>query len=212
VRLGSDDVWDHAEESLRKGAEQAGLDYTLFPGEGAFYGPKLEFALKDSLGRLWQCGTLQADFILPERLDAWYVAADGKKHHPVMLHRAVLGSFERFIGVLLEHTGGHLPLWLAPTQAVVIPISEAFLGYAQQVAQQLGDLRVHVDGRNEKLGYKLRDHLGKKVPYLIVVGEKEQNDQTIVLRHQNQQETLSMEKGVEFLKNAFQRPKIEDIA
>lgn len=212
VRLGSDEVWDHAEESLRKGAEQAGLDYTVFPGEGAFYGPKLEFALKDSLGRLWQCGTLQADFILPERLNAWYVAADGKKHHPVMLHRAVLGSFERFIGVFLEHTAGHLPLWLAPTQVVVIPISEAHGDYAREVAQALDGLRVHVDERSEKLGYKLRDHLGKKVPYVVVVGEKERESGTVVLRHKNQQETYPLVEAVKFLQNASRWPEMGHIA
>jgi threonyl-tRNA synthetase len=211
VRLGSDEVWDHAEAALRQGAEQAGLNYTVFPGEGAFYGPKLEFALKDSLGRLWQCGTLQADFILPERLDAWYVAADGKKNHPVMLHRVILGSFERFIGVLLEHTGGHLPIWLAPTQAVIVPISEVFAGYAQKIADGLGGLRIHVDARNEKLGYKLRDHLGKKVPYILVVGEKEQSSGTVVVRHKNQQEIMTVADAVNFLKKAADCPEIGEI-
>lgn len=211
VRLGSDEVWDHAEESLRKGAESAGLEYTIFPGEGAFYGPKLEFALKDSLGRLWQCGTLQADFVLPERLDASYVAADGKKHRPVMLHRAILGSFERFIGVFLEHTGGHLPVWLAPTQAVIIPISEAFAPYAHQVAKDLGFLRLHVDDRNEKLNYKLRDHLSKKVPYVLIVGEKEQSTNTIVVRHKNEQQTLALQDAVAFLNQASCLPELGNI-
>ena len=212
VRLGSDEVWDHAEESLRQGAEKAGLEYTLFPGEGAFYGPKLEFALKDSLGRLWQCGTLQADFILPERLNAWYVAADGKKHRPVMLHRAILGSFERFIGVLLEHTAGHLPLWLAPTQAVIIPISETFSPYAHQVANDLGLLRIQVDDRSEKLNYKLRDHLSKKVPYILIAGEKEQSSHSIVLRYKNEQKTMALEEAVVFLKNTFRSPEIGSIS
>ncbi len=196
-RLGSDEVWDHAEAALRQGAEESGLEYTIFPG---------------SLGRLWQCGTLQADFILPERLNAWYVAADGKKHHPVMLHRVILGSFERFIGVFLEHTAGHLPIWLAPTQAVIIPISEAFADYAQHVAKGLADLRVHVDGRNEKMGYKLREHLEKKVPYVLVVGEKEATAQTVVVRHKNQQETMALSDALTFLKNASRWPEISDIA
>jgi threonyl-tRNA synthetase len=211
ARLGSDEVWDHAEDSLRQGAESAGLGYTIFPGEGAFYGPKLEFALKDSLGRLWQCGTLQADFVLPERLDAWYVAADGKKHRPVMLHRAILGSFERFIGVFLEHTAGHLPVWLAPTQAVIIPISEAFAPYAHQVAKDLGFLRLHVDDRNEKLNYKLRDHLSKKVPYVLIVGEKEQSTNTIVVRHKNEQQTLALQDAVAFLNQASCLPELGNI-
>ena len=194
-RLGSDEIWDRAEESLANGAKAADLSYTLFPGEGAFYGPKLEFVLKDSLGRLWQCGTLQLDFILPQRLHAFYVGPDGKKHVPVMIHRAIFGSFERFIGILIEHTGGHLPLWLAPVQAVVMNVSEKSAAYAHRIAGLLRSLsvRVEVDGRNEKIGYKIREHAIRKVPYALIVGEKEAAAETIMVRHREQQESLSLE-------------------
>ena len=208
TRLGTEEVWDHAEQSLKEGAEKAGLNYTLFPGEGAFYGPKLEFALKDCLGRLWQCGTLQADFVLPERLDAWYVGSDGQKHRPVMLHRAVLGSFERFIGVLLEHTAGHLPAWLTPVQVVIIPISQAHEAYARTIANQWPDIRCVVDARNEKMGYRMREHMVQKVPYIVVVGDREVADQTAVLRHQNQQEVLDLPSLTQRLMTATAMPSI----
>lgn len=192
VRLGDETMWDQAEESLKKGADASGLNYTLFPGEGAFYGPKLEFALKDSLGRLWQCGTLQVDFVLPQRLKAYFTGSDGNKHHPVMLHRAILGSFERFMGVLLEHTGGNLPTWLAPIQAVIVPITEKVRDYAQTIHDMLWPLRVEIDGRNEKLGFKIREHTLKKVPFMIVVGEKEKENQTVMIRIKGEQ--ISLEK------------------
>ncbi len=207
-RLGTDEVWDHAEESLKKGADAAGLSYSVFPGEGAFYGPKLEFVLKDSLGREWQCGTLQVDFILPQRLEASYVGCDGKKHAPVILHRAILGSFERFIGVLLEHTGGHLPLWITPVQAVIISVSEKFSDYGQSIARALSPLRVHVDDRSEKMGYKIREHTLKKVPYLIVVGAKEVDTQTVTVRYKNENQTLSLQELEERLKNEARAPDI----
>lgn len=207
MRLGDESVWDHAEEALKEGAKAANLEYTLLPGEGAFYGPKLEFALKDSLGRLWQCGTLQVDFILPERLGAYYVGPDGEKHRPVMLHRAILGSMERFIGVLLEHTGGCLPLWLAPVQVVVISLSEKTAFYAQQIAQVLKNIRVEVDIRNEKLGYKIREHTLKKVPLLCIVGPQEEASQTVTLRSRGvaEQETVSLDQLATLLqrKGAF---------
>ena len=208
TRLGTNEVWDHAEESLKKGADAAGLSYSVFPGEGAFYGPKLEFVLKDSLGREWQCGTLQVDFILPQRLEASYVGSDGQKHAPVILHRAILGSFERFIGVLLEHTGGHLPLWLAPVQAVIISVSEKFSDYGQAVARALSPLRVHVDDRSEKMGYKIREHTLKKIPYLIVVGAKEVDTQTVTVRYKNENQTLSLQELEERLKNQARAPDV----
>ncbi|MFV0322374.1 MAG: threonine--tRNA ligase [Alphaproteobacteria bacterium] len=183
-RAGSDAVWDKAEESLRSAAETAGIELKLNPGEGAFYGPKLEFVLRDALGRDWQCGTLQADFVLPERLGATYIGEDGSKHHPVMLHRAVLGTFERFIGILIEHYAGRFPLWLAPKQIVVAPITSDIKDYAIEVAQKFkqAGLRVEVDDRNEKINYKIREHSHAKVPVILVVGGREKEEKTVAMR------------------------------
>ena len=184
VRAGSDGVWDLAEKSLSDAAKEAGLDYTINPGEGAFYGPKLEFTLKDCLGRHWQCGTLQVDFVLPERLDAQYVGEDGKKRRPVMLHRAILGTFERFLGILIEHYAGKFPIWLAPVQAVVAPITSEENGYAEKIYNKLQKLNIRVekDMRNEKIGYKIREHSHKKAPYILVVGKKEEEGDTVAVR------------------------------
>jgi threonyl-tRNA synthetase len=175
-RVGSDEIWDKAEAALAEATKLAGLDYVLNPGEGAFYGPKLEFTLKDSLGRDWQCGTIQVDFNLPQRLGAEYVGKDNQKHIPVMLHRAAVGSIERFLGILIEEFMGDFPLWLAPVQARVLPISEKFVDYANKVQKELQNagVRVEVDSSNEKLGYKIRQCEMQKVPYKIIVGEKEQ--------------------------------------
>ena len=191
-RAGADEVWDLAEQSLIKAATAAGLDYTLNPGEGAFYGPKLEFVLKDTIGRDWQCGTLQVDFVLPERLDASYIGEDGKKHRPVMLHRAILGSFERFIGVLIEHYAGKFPLWLAPVQAVIASITDEANSYAQELCDQLRSrgVRAEADTRNEKISYKIREHSLQKVPYILVVGKRESEEGTVAVRRlggENQQ-------------------------
>jgi len=185
-RVGSDEVWDKAEAALETALNAKGLDWQLQPGEGAFYGPKIEFSLKDCLDRVWQCGTIQVDFSMPERLGAVYVAEDGGKRTPVMLHRAILGSLERFIGILIEHYAGYFPLWLAPVQAVVFNITDAQSEYAQQVANELTShgLRVDLDLRNEKIGFKIREHSMQRVPYLIVVGEKEKNNGTASLRTQ----------------------------
>ena len=174
-RVGSDELWDKAEAALEEATKLAGLEYTLNPGEGAFYGPKLEFVLKDSLKRDWQCGTIQVDFNLPQRLDALYVGTDNQKHIPVMLHRAALGSIERFLGILIEEYMGDFPLWLAPVQIKVLPISEKFLEYGQQVCNSLmqAGLRAEMDSSNEKIGYKIRMGEQSKVPYLLIVGEKE---------------------------------------
>ncbi|HSQ41829.1 MAG TPA: threonine--tRNA ligase [Fibrobacteraceae bacterium] len=174
-RIGSDDLWDKAEAALAEATKLAGLDAELNPGEGAFYGPKLEFVLKDCLGRDWQCGTIQVDFNLPVRLGATYVGQDNQKHHPVMLHRAALGSIERFCGILIEEYAGDFPLWLAPTQVRVLPISEKFQDYALQVLSKLiaAEIRAEVDNSNEKIGYKIRQGEQQKIPYLLVVGEKE---------------------------------------
>lgn len=184
VRAGDDLVWDQAEAALKTATEAAGLPFTLNPGEGAFYGPKLEFVLKDTIGRHWQCGTLQVDFVLPERLDAVYVAEDGKKHRPVMLHRAILGSFERFIGVLIEHYAGRLPLWLAPVQGAITTVTSDADDYAKEVATAFADtgMRLSLDIRNEKINYKIREHSVTKLPLILVVGKQEAENRTIAIR------------------------------
>jgi len=184
VRAGDDATWDKAEGALKAAVAAAGLDYTLNPGEGAFYGPKLEFVLRDAIGRDWQCGTLQVDFVLPERLDAEYVGEDGAKHRPVMLDRAILGSFERFIGILIENYAGRMPLWLAPVQAVVATITDAADGYAAEVRAALAaaGLRAELDLRNEKINYKVREHSHAKVPKMLVVGAKEVENRTVAVR------------------------------
>ncbi|MBT5239143.1 MAG: threonine--tRNA ligase [Rhodospirillaceae bacterium] len=184
VRAGEDATWDRAEAALEAAVQAANLDYETTPGEGAFYGPKLEFHLKDAIGRTWQCGTIQLDFVLPERLDASYIGRDGEKHRPVMLHRAILGSLERFIGILIENYAGKLPLWLAPVQVVVTTITSDADAYAAEVAEALKakGLRVETDVRNEKINYKIREHSLAKVPVIAVVGQKEAEAQAVALR------------------------------
>ncbi len=200
LRAGDDAVWDKAEAALSAAAEAAGETLVLQEGEGAFYGPKLEFSLKDAIGRVWQCGTLQLDFVLPERLDAEYVAEDGSKQRPVMLHRAILGSFERFIGILLENYAGNLPLWLAPVQVVVATITSDADDYAQRVAERLTSMgiRAEVDFRNEKINYKIREHSLAKVPVIAVVGRKEAENGEVALRRLGGegQKVLSLEDAV----------------
>jgi threonyl-tRNA synthetase len=193
-RAGDDDSWDRAEQALMAGAQAAGLSYKLHPGEGAFYGPKLEFVLKDALGRPWQCGTLQVDFVLPKRLGALYTDKDGKRYEPVMLHRAILGSFERFIGILIEHYGGKFPLWLAPVQVAVATLSEEQLSYGHHVVQELRKvgLRVQEDFRNEKIGYKIRSLVGEKIPFIIILGKNEVQEKTVSLRYKNHTQTLEL--------------------
>jgi threonyl-tRNA synthetase len=183
-RVGSDLVWDQAEDALRKASAAAGIETTLNPGEGAFYGPKLEFVLRDAIGRDWQCGTLQVDFNMPVRLGATYIGEDGQKHTPVMLHRAMFGSLERFIGILLEHHAGKLPTWLAPVQIVVMGITNAQDEYCTQVAENLRNhgLRVETDLRYEKVGFKIREHTIKRVPYLLIAGEREVEAHTLAVR------------------------------
>ncbi len=183
-RVGSDEIWDKAEAALKQAAAAAGIETTLNPGEGAFYGPKLEFVLRDAIGRDWQCGTLQVDLNLPERLGASYVGEDGQRHVPVMLHRAMFGSLERFIGILIEHHAGKLPTWLAPVQAVVMGITERQEKYCREVAENLKNqgLRVELDLRNEKVGFKIREHTLKRVPYLLVAGDREVEGRTLAVR------------------------------
>ncbi len=203
-RAGSDEVWDRAEEGLRAALRAAGLPFEELPGEGAFYGPKVEFHLTDAIGRTWQCGTLQLDFVLPERLDASYVGEDGQRHRPVMLHRALLGSMERFVGVLIEHYAGHLPLWLAPLQAVVATITSDADGFAGRVQAALAaaGLRAESDLRNEKINYKVREHSLAKVPVILVVGKKEAAEGTVALRRLGgeKQEVLALTEAVNRLK------------
>jgi len=183
-RVGSDASWDRAEQALDAALRANGLAFDLQPGEGAFYGPKIEFTLKDSLGRLWQCGTIQLDFNLPERLDAEFVDEDNTRKRPVMLHRAIVGSMERFLGILIEHHAGAFPTWLAPVQLAVLNISEAQAGYATSVASRLKEkgFRVELDLRNEKIGYKIREHSLQKLPFMVVVGDKEVASQTVAVR------------------------------
>ena len=200
TRAGTDEVWDRAEGALREAIEAAGLPYTMNPGEGAFYGPKLEFVLRDAIGRDWQCGTLQVDFVLPERLDAEYVGEDGARHRPVMLHRAILGSMERFIGMLIEHYAGKFPLWLAPLQVVVATITNDADEYGAEVLKTLrrAGIRAELDTRNEKINFKVREHSLAKVPLMVVVGRREADERTVALRRLGgkDQEVLALDAAV----------------
>lgn len=214
-RVGSDDQWDRAEKALADALDSAGLAYELQPGEGAFYGPKIEFSLRDCLGRVWQCGTLQLDFNLPVRLDAEYVSEDNSRQHPVMLHRAILGSFERFIGILIEHYEGAFPAWLAPTQAVVMNISEKQGDFARKVEKNLleSGFRVTSDLRNEKIGFKIREHTLLKVPYLLVIGDREVETQTMAVRTRGGEDlgSMSVQQFSELLNTAISRRGRQDL-
>jgi threonyl-tRNA synthetase len=183
-RVGSDELWDKAEKSLEDALNQGGLDWELQPGEGAFYGPKIEYSLRDCLNRVWQLGTIQLDFSMPERLGATYIAEDNSKKTPVMLHRAILGSLERFIGILIEHYAGSMPFWLAPVQAVVMNITDRQADYAVDVAKSLQDkgFRVETDLRNEKIGFKIREHTLQRTPYLLVIGDREMENRQVAVR------------------------------
>jgi len=185
--MGSDEDWEMATSGLRNALDELGLDYVVNEGDGAFYGPKIDFHLEDSLGRTWQCGTIQLDFQLPQRFEAEYMGEDGQKHRPIMIHRVCFGSIERFIGVLIEHYAGKFPTWLAPVQAKVLPISEKNLAYAQQVADALSEagIRVELDSRNEKIGYKIREAQMEKVPYMLIVGAKEQEEGLVSVRRRD---------------------------
>jgi len=203
LRFGTDENWDIAENALERAANAAGVQVERLANEGAFYGPKLEFHLKDAIGRTWQCGTLQLDYVLPERLDASYIGEDGQKHRPVMLHRAILGSLERFIGVLIEHYAGSFPLWLAPTQVVVTTITSDADAYAEDAAAALrkAGLRVETDLRNEKVGYKIREHSLAKVPVIAVVGRREAEEGKVALRRlgSDGQQVLSLDEALSML-------------
>lgn len=199
--IGSDEDWELATNALENAVKGMGKSYVINEGDGAFYGPKLDFHLKDSIGRTWQCGTIQLDFQLPQRFDIGYIGADGKIHRPIMLHRVVFGSIERFIGILLEHYAGKFPAWLAPVQVKILPVSDKYIDYAKEVAASLAEeeIRVEVDIRSEKLGYKIREARMDKVPYMIIVGEKEQNNKSISVRRRdaesNDQELGELQLG-----------------
>jgi len=210
-RVGSDERWDQAEEALDVALKAKGLDFRVQPEEGAFYGPKIEFSLKDCLGRVWQCGTIQVDFSMPERLDAQYVSESGDKKTPVMLHRAILGSLERFIGILIEEHEGRFPVWLAPTQAMIMNITDKQGDFVKKVEEILGNqgLRADVDLRNEKIGFKIREHTLQRVPYLLVVGDREVENEQVAVRTRSGEDlgTMSVEAFSTLLKSDIESHK-----
>ena len=203
TRVGDDKVWDKSERALLEAIKKSKLEYNINKGEGAFYGPKIEFVLRDAIGRDWQCGTLQVDLNLPERLDASYIAKDGSKKTPVMLHRALFGSLERFIGILIEHYAGKLPLWLAPLQVVVLPIASKFDDYAKKIFEQCmkAGINTEVDLKNQKINYKIREHSLSKIPLLLICGEKEIKDNSITIRKlgSEKQETLPLDQAIKII-------------
>jgi threonyl-tRNA synthetase len=209
-RIGSDEIWDLCENSLAHALEKHGYEYEINPGEGAFYGPKLEFILRDAIGREWQCGTIQVDMNLPERFDISYIGEDGEKHRPVMLHRAFFGSIERFLGILIEHHAGKMPLWLSPLQVMVAPIVSEFDGYAEEVAAALdkAGLTAQTDLRNEKINYKVREHSLAKIPVIAVVGAKEKENRSVTVRRlgSEKQEVMSLDDFVKMLKKEAEMP------
>jgi threonyl-tRNA synthetase len=189
-RIGSDELWDRAEEALAAALRRAGIEVETHHGDGAFYGPKIDNYLVDSIGREWQCGTIQLDFQMPERFDLEYAGPDGQRHRPVMIHRAILGSLERFIGILVESCAGKLPVWLSPVQATLLPVTDKSLPYAQDTLRRMREagLRAEVDERNEKIGAKIRDAIGRRIPYLLVVGEREAAAGTLSVRPRDQED------------------------
>ncbi|MCW8917509.1 MAG: threonine--tRNA ligase [Gammaproteobacteria bacterium] len=217
-RVGSDEVWDKAEHALEQALNTKGLPWDLQPGEGAFYGPKIEFSLKDCLGRVWQCGTIQVDFSMPGRLDAYYIAEDGSKQVPVMLHRAILGSMERFIGILIENFAGAFPLWLAPLQAVVMNITDRQAEFVAEIEQNLKKqgIRIKSDLRNEKIGFKIREHTLHRVPYMLVIGDREVEERTVAVRTRTGEDlgTMSLEAFAGMLHSEIahrgRKPVLED--
>ena len=212
-RIGADEMWDRAETGLANALKHNGLEYEIQEGEGAFYGPKIEFALRDCLGREWQCGTVQLDFALPGRLDATYVAEDNNRKTPVMIHRAILGSIERFIGIITEEYAGVFPAWLAPTQAIVMNITDSQADYVQKVVKTLSHagLRVKADIRNEKVGFKIREHTLRRVPYMLVCGDKEVAEGKIAVRTRKGTDlgTFTVEEFAEILKNQVRNRELK---
>ena len=203
--IGSDENWEKAEQAILEAVEAKGMDAIVEYGEAAFYGPKLDFIVKDALGRKWQLGTIQVDYNLPERFKLEYIGADNQKHQPVMIHRAPFGSMERFVAVLIEHTAGKFPLWLTPDQAVILPISEKYHDYAEKVSKFLKncDIRTLIDGRSEKIGKKIRDNELKRIPYLLIIGEKEQESGTVSVRRQGEGDkgVMKLEEFAQFLQS-----------
>ena len=210
-RIGTDEMWDRAEAALAGALDALELAYELNPGEGAFYGPKIDLHMTDSIGRSWQLGTVQLDYAMPERFDMLYTGADNAEHRPAMIHRALLGSFERFIGILIEHYAGEFPLWLAPVQVIVLPVSDRFNEYGSSVAERLraGGARVELDARNESVARKIRDGELRKVPYMLVVGEREQRDGTVAVREHRAGDagSLSVAQFGERLRGGYTRPR-----
>ena len=212
IRAGNDTTWDKAEKALIVAIEAAGISYTLNPGEGAFYGPKLEFVLTDAIGRDWQCGTLQVDFVLPNRLGAFYVDVDGDKKNPVMLHRAILGSLERWIGILIEQYSGRMPLWLSPIQVVICSIVDSTNDYIYEIKKKLdkSSIRCEIDLRNEKIGYKIREHSNQAIPIIVVIGKQEQENKSVAVRYlgSKKQEFLSLNEFFENIANKCMPPDL----
>ena len=212
IRAGDNSTWDKAEKALIIAIEAADISYTLNPGDGAFYGPKLEFVLTDAIGRDWQCGTLQVDFVLPERLGAYYVDVDGNKKHPVMLHRAILGSFERWIGILIEQYSGRMPLWLSPIQVMVCSIVDSTNDYIYEIKNKLDEygIRCEIDLRNEKIGYKIREHSNQAIPIIVVIGKQEQENKSVAVRYlgSKKQEVLSLKEFLENIANKCMPPDL----
>ena len=213
-RIGSDEIWDISEKALANALEHNGYAYEINEGEGAFYGPKLEFILRDAIGREWQCGTVQMDMNLPQRFDISYIGEDGEKHQPVMLHRALFGSIERFLGILIENHAGKLPLWLSPEQVVVCPIVSEFDGYAEEVADKLrkAGLYAKTDLRNEKINYKVREHSLAKIPVVAVVGAKEKENGTVAVRRlgSEKQEIIKLDDFIAALAEEAQMPHLHE--
>ncbi len=202
--IGSDEEWEKATDALKNAMDSMNTVYTINEGDGAFYGPKLDFHLRDSIGRTWQCGTIQLDFQLPQRFGAEYVGADGKTHRPIMVHRVVFGSIERFIGILIEHYAGKFPLWLAPVQVKILPLAERFHSYAKEVSKELSNMgiRCEIDERAEKIGYKIREAQLDKVPYMLIVGQKEMDAGEISVRKRDEGDlgSMGMQKFIRLLK------------
>ncbi|HHY91107.1 MAG TPA: threonine--tRNA ligase, partial [Clostridiales bacterium] len=205
--MGSDEEWEMATNALKEALAEKGLPYKINEGDGAFYGPKIDFHLEDCIGRTWQCGTIQLDFQMPQRFDLTYIGTDGEKHRPVMIHRVIFGSIERFIGILIEHFAGKFPVWLSPVQVKILTIADKYNDYAEEIANRFksNDIRVELDNRNEKIGYKIREAQLQKVPYMIIIGEKEMDSGTISVRSRDHGEL-----GSQNIEDFIQKVKEED--
>ncbi len=210
--MGSDEDWELAEDSLKGALDELSLDYKINEGDGAFYGPKIDFHLEDSIGRTWQCGTIQLDFQLPQRFELDYIGSDNEKHRPIVIHRVIYGSIERFLGILIEHFAGKFPTWLAPVQVKVLPISNKFNEYSESIKKKLSEngIRVEMDYRDEKIGYKIREARNERIPYIIVVGEKEEKEDTISLRSRKNGDegTFKLESLIERISNEIRNKEL----